>query len=153
MYKKLKLDLTEAQLNKVIKNKPIKIAAAQIGRGDSFVCLHPANVKIIEKAYKNNKGCVLNMSHHELKRSCEHMSGSGLFSNIWKKLKQVYKFAKDSGALSKLADAAVVPASAYVSPQAALLARAGLKQVTGIGMPKKEKKAKRDLVGSGLYLS
>jgi len=151
MYKQIKLDLNESQIDKIIKNKPIKIANGQIGTGSTYVSLHPSNCKIIEKSYKNGKGCVINISHHELKRTCEKNedNGSGFWSNIWSKLKKVYKFGKDSGIFSKLADAAVVPLSSMTaSPELVLPARLALKQLTGIGMKKKKK-----ITGSGLYLS
>ncbi|GMF32539.1 unnamed protein product [Phytophthora fragariaefolia] len=45
------------------------------------------------------------------------------------------KYAKDTGVLSKLADAAVAPASTYtVYPGAVMVTRQGLKSLTGIGI-------------------
>ncbi|GMF42860.1 unnamed protein product [Phytophthora fragariaefolia] len=57
------------------------------------------------------------------------------WSKVWGGIKSAYKFAKDSGVLSKLADAAVAPASAYTgNPGAVMAARQGLKSLTGIGV-------------------
>lgn len=156
VYKRIKIDLTEAQAKKALHGKSIRLSATQIGKGDA-VSLHPANAKIVERAALKNKGCNIMFSHGELADTAKHMNGSGFWNNIWSGLKKGWSVLKDSGVLSAAADAAVAPLSAY-SGQPSLInsGRALLKKTTGIGMPKKRRtKAERKelLVARGLYLS
>ncbi|KAG2774017.1 hypothetical protein PC129_g17902 [Phytophthora cactorum] len=61
--------------------------------------------------------------------------GSSVWSKTWGGIKSAFKFAKDSGILSKAADAAVPAlATALGAPQAAIPARAAIKSMTGIGL-------------------
>ncbi|KAK1941350.1 hypothetical protein P3T76_007216 [Phytophthora citrophthora] len=63
------------------------------------------------------------------------MHGSSIWSKVWGGIKSVFKFAKDSGLLSKAADFAVPAlATAVGAPEAALPARAALKSLTGVGV-------------------
>lgn len=63
------------------------------------------------------------------------MHGSSVWSKIWNTAKSAFKYPKDTGILSKLADAAVAPASAYTgNPGAVIAARQGLRSLTGIGI-------------------
>ncbi|GMF40697.1 unnamed protein product [Phytophthora fragariaefolia] len=65
--------------------------------------------------------------------------GGSIWSKIWSGLKSGFKYAKDTGILSKLADAAVGPASVYTGNPGALLAASnGLKSLTGIGLSEPE---------------
>ena len=94
VYKQTKINITQAQLNKALHGKPIKINKDQIGSGDLYLSLHPANRKIVEKASLKGSGCCLNLSEGELLASAEDMGGQGIFGDIWKGLKSGYKWAK-----------------------------------------------------------
>lgn len=94
VYKQTKINITQAQLNKALNGKPIKIGKDQIGSGSVYLSLHPANRKIVEKASLKGSGCCLNLSEGELLASAEDMQGEGIFGDIWKGLKSGYKWAK-----------------------------------------------------------
>lgn len=94
VYKQTKINITQAQLNKALNGKPIKIGKDQIGSGSVYLSLHPANRKIVEKASLKGSGCCLNLSEGELLASAEDMEGQGIFGDIWKGLKSGYKWAK-----------------------------------------------------------
>jgi len=94
VYKQIKIDITRPQLYKAMKGKPIQISSAQIGRGNSYLSLHPANAKLVEKAVMKGSGCVLNLTEGELMATAEDMGGEGIFGDIWKGLKSGYKWAK-----------------------------------------------------------
>jgi hypothetical protein len=157
MYKAIKVDITEKQANQALHGKSVRFSAAQIGRGNTFLRLHPANAKAVEKAALKKTGVTLHLSPGELAETAMQMGGAGFWSNIWKGIKSVWKVLKDSGAASALADAAVAPLSA-VTGQPALVgaARAALKNTTGVGIPR-SRMSKADkyaaLKGAGIYLS
>lgn len=94
VYKQIKVNITEAQLKKALNEKPIQLKASQIGEGDTYLSLHPANVKIVEKSAIKGRGCVLHLSPAELLATEEDSKGAGLFKDIYKKLKSGYKFIK-----------------------------------------------------------
>lgn len=94
VYKQTKINITQAQLNKAINGKPIKISKDQIGSGSVYLSLHPANRKIVEKASLKGSGCCLNLSEGELLSTAEDMGGEGIFGDIWKGLKSGYKWTK-----------------------------------------------------------
>jgi len=72
------------------------------------------------------------------------MHGASVWGKVWGAIKKGFNFAKDSGILSKLADAAVAPAAAYTgSPGAVMAARQGLKKLTGIGITVDEQEGGR----------
>jgi hypothetical protein len=94
VYKQLKIDITRPQLQKALKGKPIQINASQIGSGSSYLSLHPANAKLVEKASMKGCGCVINLSPGELMATAEDMEGNGIFGDIWKGLKSSYRWVK-----------------------------------------------------------
>ena len=94
MYKQIKINITRDQLHKALNGKPISFKKEQIGSGTSYLSLHPANVKLVEKASMKGSGCVLHLAPGELMATAEDMNGSGIFGDIWKGLKSGYKFVK-----------------------------------------------------------
>lgn len=163
VYKKLRLDITEPQVRKALSGKTVRLRADQIGKGDTFVCLHPANAKIIEKAALKNTGAVVSLSEGELLETASQMDGSGFWSSIWNGLKSGWNALKKSGVLSAAADTGAQMLGAYTGQPAAVSAgRKLLKDTTGIGATsnitkrsvRMSKTERRDtLVGKGLYLS
>lgn len=94
VYKQIKINITREQLNKALKGKPVQFTRKQIGEGTSYLSLHPANVKLVEKAVMKGSGCIINLSPGELMATAEDMNGEGLFGDIWKGLKSGYKWVK-----------------------------------------------------------
>jgi hypothetical protein len=135
MYKEFKLDLSHAQALKVLHGKPVRLRADQLGKGHAHY-LHPENPKKLVKAYEANKELTLHMAHGEVLRTYQsNLSGSGFWGNLWRGVKKGFKFAKDSGILSAIANTAVPAlATAVGQPELAIPARAGLKALTGVGM-------------------
>ncbi|KAE8887363.1 hypothetical protein PF005_g13326 [Phytophthora fragariae] len=98
----------------------------------------------IQKARRANRGVRLLITPHEIEYPMTALNGGGMhgasvWNSIWNGIKSGFKFAKDTGILSRLADAAVAPASAYTgNPGAVMAARNGLKSLTGIGVAEHE---------------
>ncbi|ETL33189.1 hypothetical protein L916_14300, partial [Phytophthora nicotianae] len=70
-----------------------------------------------------------------VKERYKKAQGGSIWSKIWHGIKSTYRFAKDSGLLSKAADAAVPAlATALGQPELAVPTRAGLKALTGVGL-------------------
>lgn len=170
VYKQLKINITKAQLDKALKGKPVQFSASQIGSGDSYLSLHPANVKIVEKASMKGSGCVVHLAPGELMATAEDMQGKGIFGDIFKGLKSGYNWVKknvvDSDFYQKnirpLARQAVEmgknTAKAYLNnPIANNLidaASSELSKSTGaFGVRKTKAQKKQLLIGKGLYLS
>lgn len=155
VYRRIKVNITEAQAKKALAGKPIRIAPSQIGQGTQFVSFHPANAKIIEKAAMKGAGCNIHMTCGELADTAHNMNGSGFWGSLLSGIKKGFKWLKDSGALSAAADAAVVPLSAYTGqPGVVAGARKLLKDTTGVGIKKMTKTQRREVLkGKGLYLS
>lgn len=172
MYKQIKINITKPQLNKALKGKPVQFSASQLGEGNSYLSLHPANVKKVEKAVMRGSGCVLDLSEGELLATAEDMSGEGIFGDIWKGLKSGYKWAKKNiidtpiyqQAIKPLVRGAVNTGATALKGFAPNLAPAidmGVnelgKQTGAFGVPRRGgmTKAKKYemLKGKGLYLS
>lgn len=96
VYKQIKINITREQLQKAIKGKPVSFKKEQIGSGTSYLSLHPANVKIVEKSVMKGTGCVLHLAPGELLATHEDMNGEGIFGDIWKGLKSGYKWVKNN---------------------------------------------------------
>jgi len=135
MYKSYKLDLSPAQAKKVLAGKTIRLRAEQLGNGHEHM-FHPENYKKLVRAKNANKGLTLAMAHGEVAATYHSgLTRSGFWGNIWGGIKKGAKFLKDSGILSKLLDAGVPAAAAALgAPQAGLVVRGGIKQLTGVGM-------------------
>lgn len=156
MYKALKLDLTEKQILQALNGKTIRVRPDQINVGDSFISLHPENVKKVQKAFHSKKGFTLKLSHGELWDTAHRMNGSGFWSKVWSGLKKAWGALKDSGVLSAAADAAVAPLSSYTGqPQLVQTGRQLLKKTTGIGIKERMSKADKyaQMKAAGIFLS
>lgn len=93
-YKQVRINITRPQLQKALMGKPVQFNNGQLGNGDSYLSLHPANVKLVSKAAMKGTGCVIDLSEGELLATAEDMEGNGIFGDIWKGLKSGYKWAK-----------------------------------------------------------
>jgi hypothetical protein len=154
VYRRIKVNITEAQARKALTGKPIRIAASQIGQGTQFVSFHPANAKIIERAAMKGSGCNIHMSCGELADTAHNMSGAGFWGNLLNGIKKGFNWLKDSGVLTAAADAAVAPLSAYTGQPALVTgARKLLKSTTGVGVKMSKAQRMEALRGKGLYLS
>lgn len=169
VYKRIKIDITRPQLQKALNGKPVQFNASQIGSGSSYLSLHPANVKIVEKAAMKGSGCVINLSEGELLSSAEDMEGNGIFGDILKGLKSGYKWVKKNivdtpiyqqGLKPLVRQAVNTAASAAKSfaPQLGTAIDMGVneigKQTGAFGAPKRTKTQKKAMLQArGLYLS
>lgn len=109
-YKPAKLDLSEAQIKKIIRQEPIRITAKQIGTGSKVVLLHPENHARLSKAKNANRGAVIHMSPGEVLATVEsEMDGTGFFGDLWKGLKSGYKWVKKNVVDTDLYQGAIKP--------------------------------------------
>lgn len=171
VYKQLKINITRAQLQKALNGKPIQLSHSQLGEGQSYLSLHPANVKIVEKAAMKGKGCIIHMSPGELMSTAEDMGGEGIFGDIWKGLKSGYKWVKKNVIDSEIYQKALKPlvrqavnagsqALKGIAPQLAPAIDMGVaeigKQTGAFGVKRGQKskaQKKQILQAKGLYLS
>jgi hypothetical protein len=135
VYKPSKLDLSNAQAKKVLQSKPVRLRADQLGVGVEHM-FHPENYKRLMRAKRAGKGLTLDMAHGEIAAThASELTGAGFWGDVWRGIKKGDKFVKDSGILSKLLDAGVPAAATYLGqPSAAIPVRAGIKQLTGVGL-------------------
>lgn len=135
MYKSYKLDLSSAQAKKVLAGKTIRLRAEQLGNGHEHM-FHPENYKKLVRAKNANKGLTLAMAHGEVAATYHSgMTGSGFWGDVWSGIRKGASFLKNSGILSKLLDAGVPAAATYLGqPGAAIPVRAGIRQLTGVGV-------------------
>lgn len=171
VYKQIKINITRPQLQKALNGKPVQFNASQIGSGSNYLSLHPANVKIVEKAAMKGSGCVINLSPGELLATAEDMEGNGIFGDIWKGLKSAYKWTKKNvidtpiyqqnlKPLVRQAVNTAASAAKSFAPQLGTAIDMGVneigKQTGAFGLKgKKRTKTQRNemLKGKGLYLS
>jgi hypothetical protein len=169
VYKQIKINITKKQLDQALKGKPVRFSANQIGSGDSYLSLHPANVKIVEKSAMKGSGCCLNLTEGELLATAEDSQGRGIFGDIFKGLKSGYKWAKKNiidtpiyqKALKPLVRGAVETAKTAAKAYAPALAPAidmateKIGSETGAFGVRRSTKAKKyeALKAKGLYLS
>ena len=154
VYKRIKIDITEAQARKALAGKPVRLTASQIGKGHAL-SLHPANAKIVERAALKGSGCNIHLSHGELADTCQQMDGSGFWGDLWGGIKKVWKVLKDTGAASKLVDMGSTALSGF-APEFAPAISAGrnlLRSTTGVGIRRTKAQRQELLRGKGLYLS
>ena len=171
VYKQVRINITRDQLKKAIAGKPIRLLSSQLGNGEILLSLHPANIKIVEKAAMKGAGCNIYLSPGEMMSSAEDMNGEGIFGDIWGGLKSGYNWVKknviDTDFYKKnirpiarqVVDTGITALAGY-APQAiplATIARDKLSKETGaFGLKKRGcTKAARmsKLRGKGLYLS
>lgn len=129
-----------SKLNRAFKNGTLSLTASELRGSGATLHLHPESYAKALKAKKSGKGTRLAITKKEIGYPFKHLNGGGIhggsiFGKIWGGIKKAFSWAKDSGVLSKLADAAVAPLAAYTGqPQLVSAARGGLKQLTGIGI-------------------
>lgn len=144
---KVSPSIDEKKFKKALKTGKISFTSADLN-GDKPFLVHPENAKKIMKAKTMKKGVNLNISGGEIMGDLDYYDNSGgstinggsFWSWLKKAGKDVFKFGKNNWdilkpVVSKLADSLVpAAASAFGSPSLAIPARAGLKQLTGIGI-------------------
>ncbi len=171
VYKQIKINITRPQLQKALNGKPVQFNASQIGSGSNYLSLHPANVKIVEKAAMKGSGCVVHLAPGELMATAEDMEGNGIFGDIWKALKSGYKWTKKNvidtpiyqqnlKPLVRQAVNTAASAAKSFAPQLGTAIDMGVneigKQTGAFGLKRKKRtKTQRNemLKGKGLYLS
>lgn len=170
VYRPIKIDITKAQLDKALKGKPVQFSNSQLGQGNSYLSLHPANVKLVEKAVMKGTGCVINLAPGELMATAEDMKGEGIFGDVWKGLKSGYSWVKKNIIDSDIYQKAIKPLVRQAvntgattlkgyAPQAASLIDTGVNAIgneTGaFGLKGKRTKTQKKtmLQARGLYLS
>ncbi|KAE9326446.1 hypothetical protein PF008_g16637 [Phytophthora fragariae] len=137
MYRELTIASTvpQAKLKRAFKTGKLSLSAAELKGSGPVLHLHPGSFDKALKARKRGKGVRLEITRHEIKKGYKRAQGGSIWGSIWGKIKKGFKFAKDSGLLSRAVDAAVPAlATAVGVPQAAIPARGAIKQLTGVGV-------------------
>ncbi|KAG2759986.1 hypothetical protein Pcac1_g28029 [Phytophthora cactorum] len=135
MYRELTISsgVPERKLTKAVKTGKLSLTADELKGTGSVIHLHPASHEKTLKARKAGRGVRLDITKHEVKKGYKRAQGGSIWSKVWGGIKSAFKFAKDSGILSRAADAAVPAlATALGAPQAGIPARAAIKSMTGI---------------------
>lgn len=142
-------EIPEAKLRKALAGNAIRLTNAEL-TGDRVMVVHKLNAKAIRGAQKKGKGLDTTFSSGEADADLAYhnhvgagMSGGSLWSWLGKAGKKVYGFVKDNWSdikplVSKAVDAATQAAATAAGPYApaVLLARQGLKSVSGVGLVK-----------------
>lgn len=142
MYKEIQVssDIPETKLKRAFKNGNLSLTAAELKGSGATLHLHPKSYAKALKARKGGKSTCLNITKKEIGYPFKHMQGGGMYgaaiwSKIWGGIKKAFNWAKDSGILNKIADAAVPAlATAVGAPEFAGVARSDLKSLTGVGL-------------------
>ncbi|KAG2793219.1 hypothetical protein PC111_g23129 [Phytophthora cactorum] len=137
MYRELTIssDVPALKLIIAFKTGKLSLTSSELKGSGSVIHLHPASYEKALKARKAGRGVRLDITRHDVKKGYKKAQGGSIWSKIWGGIKKGFKFAKDSGLLSKAADAAVPAlATAFGAPQAAIPARAAIRSMTGIGV-------------------
>ncbi|KAG3093722.1 hypothetical protein PI124_g16422 [Phytophthora idaei] len=137
MYRELTVssDVPARKLTKGFKTGKLSLTADELKGSGSILHLHPASYEKAVKARKAGRGVRLEITRHEVKKGYKEAQGGSVWSKVWGGIKSAFKFAKNSGLLSKAADAAIPAlATALGAPQAAIPARAAVRSMTGIGI-------------------
>ncbi|KAG6957239.1 hypothetical protein JG687_00010116 [Phytophthora cactorum] len=142
VFKELEVSasIPESKLKRAFKTGTLSLTKAELSGTGNTLHLHPESYAKALRSRKSGKETRLAITKKEIGYPFKHMNGGGTYgSSVWSKtwggIKSAFKFAKDSGILSKAADAAVPAlATALGAPQAAIPARAAIKSMTGIGL-------------------
>ncbi|EGZ05270.1 hypothetical protein PHYSODRAFT_534387 [Phytophthora sojae] len=142
MYKELEVssDIPESKLHRAFKNGVLTLSATHLKGKGATLHLHPESYARALKARKAGKGTRLQITRKEIGYPFKHLNGGGIhggsiWGKIWGGIKKAFNWAKDSGVLSKAADALAVTATPYVGgPGNAAMGRSALKSLTGIGV-------------------
>ncbi|ETO85916.1 hypothetical protein F444_00497 [Phytophthora nicotianae P1976] len=141
MYRELSIssDVPAVKLTTALKTGKLSLTADQsIGSG-AVIHLQPTSYEKAMKSRKTGRGVRLDITRHEIKKGYKRAQGGSIWSKIKSGLSSAFKFVRDSGLLSKAADAAVPAlATALGAPQglsqAAIPVRAAIKSMTGVGI-------------------
>ncbi|ETO59174.1 hypothetical protein F442_23152 [Phytophthora nicotianae P10297] len=137
MYRELTISsgVPAHKLRKAFRDGKLSLTAAELQGTGALLHIHPESHEKVLKAKKAGRGVRLHITRHEIKKGYKKAQGGSIWSKIWHGIKSTYRFAKDSGLLSKAADAAVPAlATALGQPELAVPTRAGLKALTGVGL-------------------
>ncbi|KAG3105533.1 hypothetical protein PI124_g4893 [Phytophthora idaei] len=127
------------KLRKAVKTGKLSLTAAELSGTGAKLHIHPESHEKALKAKKAGRGVRLHITKHEIKKGYKRAQGGSIWSKVWGGIKSAFKFAKDSGLLSKAADVAVPAlASAVGQPELAIPARASIKALTGVGVDEYE---------------
>lgn len=144
--------LTPAQQHKYEKTGKVALTAGQVKDNTHSLTLHPESYKKFQKSKLAGKGVNLSVSPGEVAADLATVSHSGagmhggslwgwLKNKAWPWLKNNWSIIKP--VVSAVADVAIpAAATAFGAPSAGVAARAGLKQLTGVGMGKGSDAAK-----------
>jgi hypothetical protein len=142
-------EIPQSKLKKAFEGHAIRLTNADLS-GDRVMLVHPHTAKILNSARNQNKGAnvhftpaeaISDLAYH--KNVGEGMHGGSLWS--WLRDKAYPWIKKNWGIIkpvvSSVADVAL-PAlgTAFGAPEAGVLARQGLKTLTGVGMGKSRMK-------------
>jgi hypothetical protein len=142
MYEEISVssDIPAIKLKRAVKSGILSLTKEQLHGSGATLAVHPETAMKIIKAKRANRGVRILITPHEIEYPMVALNGGGLhgssvWSSVWGAIKKGFNIAKDSGVLSKLADAAIAPAAAYTGqPGAVMAARQGLRKLTGIGI-------------------
>jgi len=142
MYQEISVssDIPAIKLKRASRSGVLSLTKEQLHGSGASLAVHPETAMKILKAKRANRGVRILITPHEIEYPMVALNGGGMhggsvWGKVWGAIKKGFNFAKDSGILSKLADAAVAPAAAYTGqPGAVMAARQGLKKLTGIGI-------------------
>ncbi len=153
VYKPATVDFTPKQIDQMAKGKSVRVSHSQIGKGDKVILLHPENHNKLSKAFQTGRGCNLQIADGEVMAThTSEMDGTGFFGDLWKGLKSVGSWLKDSGVGSVLADAVQTAATPIVGATTAELGRKILKGTTGVGIAKQRMSRKTNSLYGGSFL-
>ncbi|KAG2789515.1 hypothetical protein PC129_g14359 [Phytophthora cactorum] len=130
----------ETKLKRAFKTGTLSLTKDELSGSGATLHLHPESYAKALRAQKSGKGTRLAITHKDIGYPFKHMQGGGMhgasiWSKMWGGIKSAFKFGKDSGILSRVADAAVPAlATALGAPQGAIPARAAIRSMTGIGV-------------------
>ncbi|KAG2778578.1 hypothetical protein Pcac1_g11094 [Phytophthora cactorum] len=128
-------DVPAPKLTKAFKTGKLSLTSSELKSSGSVIHLHPASYEKALKARKAGRGVRLDITRHEVKKGYKKAQGGSIWSKVWGGIKSAFKFAKNTGLLSKAADVAVPAiATALGGPQGAIPARAAIRSMTGIGV-------------------
>ncbi|KAG2875190.1 hypothetical protein PC115_g23968 [Phytophthora cactorum] len=128
-------DVPAPKLTKAFKTGKLSLTSSELKSSGSVIHLHPASYEKALKARKAGRGVRLDITRHEVKKGYKKAQGGSIWSKVWGGIKSAFKFAKNTGLLSKAADVAEPAiATALGGPQGAIPARAAIRSMTGIGV-------------------
>ncbi|GMF12181.1 unnamed protein product [Phytophthora lilii] len=96
------------------KTGKLSLTSAELKGSGAIIHLHPASYEKAIKARKASRGVRLEITKHEIKKGYKKALGSSVWSKVWSGIKKGFKFAKDSGILSKGLDLAIPAAASAV---------------------------------------